>query len=259
MAAVGLGKAVAWGAGHAALFVALLYAAGPRRCDRDAPATIRQRIAASAAATALSVAATAAAFPPTRPLLRPSAAGALAAALLVVVLYVGPLVALLLPSRFPGAMTWKDLVHAGFRTPLTAVRLLVAAPLSEELVFRFAIGGVFALTAARPAAVCLGPPLFFAVAHVHHVYEAVAVHKVPLARALAAAAFQVAYTAVFGAFASFLMLRTGSVLPCIVAHAVCNFFGFPDVSQLSEHSHKHCFHTHTHTLSGTPFYLLTLP
>ncbi len=46
--------------------------------------------------------------------------------------------------------------------------------------------------------------------------------------------FQFCYTYAFGIFSSFLFLRTGNLLACIVAHSFCNFMGFPDLDALFE-------------------------
>lgn len=73
-------------------------------------------------------------------------------------------------------------------------------------------------------------PVIFGLAHVHHFYEFRITHRqVPLAAALARSAFQLAYTTLFGAYATFLFLRTGSLLAICLAHAFCNCMGLPRV------------------------------
>jgi prenyl protein peptidase len=39
--------------------------------------------------------------------------------------------------------------------------------------------------------------------------------------------FQLAYTTLFGAYATFLYLRTGSLLAVVLVHAFCNWMGLP--------------------------------
>jgi prenyl protein peptidase len=73
-------------------------------------------------------------------------------------------------------------------------------------------------------------PLFFGVAHVHHLYEFMLTHPyTPLLPVLIRTLFQLTYTAIFGAFATFLYLRTGSLPAAILTHAFCNCMGLPRV------------------------------
>ncbi|ROW12500.1 hypothetical protein VMCG_00039 [Cytospora schulzeri] len=73
-------------------------------------------------------------------------------------------------------------------------------------------------------------PLVFGLAHVHHFYEFRLTHgNVPAAAALLRSAFQLGYTTVFGAYATFLYLRTGSLLAVLAAHVLCNCMGLPRV------------------------------
>lgn len=44
------------------------------------------------------------------------------------------------------------------------------------------------------------------------------------------AVFQFAYTTLFGWYAAFLFIRTGSVLPPFFAHALCNSLGLPPLA-----------------------------
>jgi prenyl protein peptidase len=100
-------------------------------------------------------------------------------------------------------------------------------------------------------------PLFFGIAHAHHGYtlykergctkEALTsailisctyfslhnLRRCPKITLSIKLAFQFAYTTVFGWFATWVLLRTGSILTVIVSHALCNYFGFPDFSYLS--------------------------
>lgn len=43
-------------------------------------------------------------------------------------------------------------------------------------------------------------------------------------------AMTLAYTTLFGFHASYLFLRTGSVLPSITAHTFCNVMGLPQIA-----------------------------
>jgi prenyl protein peptidase len=73
-------------------------------------------------------------------------------------------------------------------------------------------------------------PIIFGLAHVHHFYEFRLTHpQVPAAAALARSLFQLGYTTLFGAYATFLFLRTGSLLAVCAVHAFCNCMGLPQV------------------------------
>ena len=50
--------------------------------------------------------------------------------------------------------------------------------------------------------------------------------------ALLIALFKVAYTEVFGIYAGFVYIRTGSLYPAIALHSYCNLLGFPAFENL---------------------------
>ncbi|KAG5441861.1 CAAX prenyl protease 2 [Clonorchis sinensis] len=110
---------------------------------------------------------------------------------------------------------------------LVGVRNLLVAPLAEELIFRACI--IFHLQRLYPSCheLCIISPLFFSIAHFHHIYERVYDGE-SLRKAFLSALFQVGYTTIFGAYSGFLMLRTGNILSAVVAHSLCNFMGLPD-------------------------------
>lgn len=71
-------------------------------------------------------------------------------------------------------------------------------------------------------------PLLFGLAHFHHFYEFRVTHPdAPLSLGLLRSVVQLGYTTLFGAYATFLHLRTGSLLAIFVVHAFCNCMGFP--------------------------------
>ena len=73
-------------------------------------------------------------------------------------------------------------------------------------------------------------PLYFGIAHVHHFYEFTLTHPhTPLLPALLRSLIQFGYTTVFGWFATFVFLRTGSVWAVVLAHSFCNWAGLPRV------------------------------
>jgi prenyl protein peptidase len=80
---------------------------------------------------------------------------------------------------------------------------------------------------SRRAIVFLSP-ITFGLAHIHHFYEFRITHPhVHVAAAIARSVFQLTYTSLFGAYATFLFLRTGSLLSIVLVHAFCNSMGLP--------------------------------
>jgi len=113
---------------------------------------------------------------------------------------------------------------------LVWVRNHIVAPFSEEFTFRACMVPLLA-TVLPLRVVCLVAPLFFGVAHLHHLIERIHQgHK--LLNALAASIFQFAYTTVFGVYSAYLFVRTGHLVAPFMAHAFCNHMGFPDVGGL---------------------------
>ena len=72
--------------------------------------------------------------------------------------------------------------------------------------------------------------MWFALAHVHHLFEKLYVQKQPLASAVISTIVQLTYTSIFGAIATYLHVRTGSIAAPITCHMICNFVGLPDFS-----------------------------
>ncbi|KAG2444964.1 hypothetical protein HXX76_001699 [Chlamydomonas incerta] len=114
-------------------------------------------------------------------------------------------------------------------------RNLVAAPVTEEWVFRACMAPLLVMEGLPLVRVVLLTPLFFGAAHLHHVAELVRHQHMPLGRALAAVTFQFAYTTLFGWLATFLFLRTGHVAAPLAAHVFCNWAGFPPFGDMWEH------------------------
>lgn len=73
-------------------------------------------------------------------------------------------------------------------------------------------------------------PLVFGLAHLHHFYEFRITHpQVPVMFGLLRSLMQLGYTTLFGAYATFLFLRSGSLIAVFVVHAFCNCMGLPRV------------------------------
>ncbi|KAJ7052035.1 hypothetical protein C8F01DRAFT_1166898 [Mycena amicta] len=110
----------------------------------------------------------------------------------------------------------------------TWFRNYVWAPLTEEIVFRSCVLAVYSMSGAATWKMIAFAPLAFGLAHVHHgidVYK-----RFGLKRAVITALFQTAYTTLFGAHASILFLRTGSLVSPLTAHIFCNTMGLPDIA-----------------------------
>ena len=107
-------------------------------------------------------------------------------------------------------------------------RNYVAGPITEEVIFRSVLIPVHLMAGIPAGRIVLLTPLYFGIAHIHHFYEFRLTHpQTPAVPALMRSAFQFAYTTLFGWFASFLYLRTGSLYACIIVHAFCNWVGLP--------------------------------
>lgn len=78
------------------------------------------------------------------------------------------------------------------------------------------------------AALVFLTPVVFGLAHIHHFYEFRLTHpETPRLVAVLRSLFQLLYTTLFGGYATFLYLRTGSLLAVVLVHAFCNWQGFP--------------------------------
>lgn len=100
-----------------------------------------------------------------------------------------------------------------FRSP-ASVRNFIAGPLTEELVFRACVLAPFLTAQVGRLSVLFLCPVFFALAHTHHAYEHYVAHGRTRQAAILGfqmALVQVAYTFVFGWYANWLFLRSGTV------------------------------------------------
>ena len=109
-----------------------------------------------------------------------------------------------------------------------AWRNYVAGPVSEEITFRSALIPLHLLARVSPERIVFFAPLYFGIAHVHHFYEFQLTHPgTPIMASLLRSLFQFAFTTVFGWYATFLFLRSGSLVAVIVVHSFCNYCGLP--------------------------------
>ncbi|KAF2262903.1 CaaX prenyl protein-like proteinase Rce1 [Lojkania enalia] len=147
--------------------------------------------------------------------------------LLVIILFAGPL--------FEFAIVDGGLKHWIRGTHIQEVlrswigyRNFVVGPVSEELIWRALIIPLHILAKFSGKQIIFLTPLYFGIAHVHHLYEFRLTHPhTPVALAILRSLFQFTYTSLFGFFAAFVFLRTGNLLSIILAHSFCNFMGLP--------------------------------
>lgn len=148
---------------------------------------------------------------------------------------------LLTALLFTGPL-YKDIFIDHNLTHLSTIRTLLsspqgfrnylAGPITEELLFRATIIPLHLLspTSTSHRTLILLTPLYFGIAHLHHLYEFRLTHpSAPPLHLLLRTLFQFGFTTVFGWYAAYIFLRTGSVCAVILVHAFCNYIGFPQL------------------------------
>ena len=105
---------------------------------------------------------------------------------------------------------------------------LLQGPVTEEVLFRSASVPLLLLSQTSNTTIIFLTPVIFGLAHVHHFYEFRISHPhTPVISALLRSLLQFTYTTLFGGYATFIYLRSGSLLSVILVHAFCNWMGFP--------------------------------
>ncbi|KZT51872.1 Abi-domain-containing protein [Calocera cornea HHB12733] len=143
--------------------------------------------------------------------------------LLAPVIYGGSLLSSALAGTLPH--------HESFRSWL-GLRNYLVAPITEEVVFRSCCLAVASLAGQSFAYKVWVTPLYFGIAHLHHGWETYnqgGRSKSALQKAVITTLVQLTYTSLFGAFASFLTVRTHSILPALTSHIFCNLMGLPSI------------------------------
>ncbi|KAI1102592.1 hypothetical protein F4804DRAFT_262170 [Jackrogersella minutella] len=149
--------------------------------------------------------------------------------LLTALLFAGPLYEYLVVDE--GWRDWLALRPLSILlNELTIWRNIVAGPFTEEVLFRSASVPLMLIAETPVATTIFLSPLVFGLAHLHHYYEFRVSHPhVATPFLLMRSAMQLGYTTLFGAYATFIYLRSGSLLPVFVVHAFCNCMGLPRV------------------------------
>lgn len=144
------------------------------------------------------------------------------------ILFLGPLSVQILNGfwrLYAEPMYWLGSVHT-----LIWWRNHIVAPLSEEWTFRACMLPLLLQCFTQTTAIFICP-LFFGVAHFHHVVERIKM-GMEIKLALFISCFQFAYTTLFGAYAAFLFVKTGHFIAPFIAHSFCNHMGFPELSEV---------------------------
>jgi len=117
---------------------------------------------------------------------------------------------------------------------LLATRSYIIAPMTEEWIFRSCMCPVFIGAGFSTTTTIVVAPLFFSLAHLHHMFRGDGDPKAKRREV----AFQMVYTAVFGWYAAFLFLRTGNVIAPILAHSFCNIMQVPPFHLIKQRDDK---------------------
>lgn len=146
---------------------------------------------------------------------------------LVLLLYTGPLFEVIFIEKdLRGFRGWDQTVAT--LSSWSGYRNYIAGPLTEEVIFRSVIIPLHLIAGISASSIVFLTPLYFGIAHVHHLYEFKLTHPhTPWLPAILRSTVQFAYTTLFGWFASFLYLRTGSIYPSVLVHSFCNWGGLP--------------------------------
>ncbi|KAJ3638243.1 hypothetical protein MTP99_001640 [Tenebrio molitor] len=107
----------------------------------------------------------------------------------------------------------------------------LVAPFSEEFTYRSCMLPLL-LQCFSPLTAVFICPLFFGVAHFHHMQERIK-YGMDFNTALKIACFQFVYTTIFGMYSAYLLFRTGHFSSTFIVHAFCNHMGFPDLVEVT--------------------------
>lgn len=153
---------------------------------------------------------------------------------LTVMLFLGPVAMLLLGDR--GRVYFIPNYCVTSLRDWIWWRNHVVAPFTEEYTFRACMLPIL-LGYYSPRGAVVISPLFFGIAHFHHMIERVRKGQ-EMKTAFFISSFQFAYTTIFGMYSAFLFVRTGHVVAPVVVHGFCNFMGFPDLAELLQQEPK---------------------
>jgi len=152
--------------------------------------------------------------------------------LLTVVLYGGVIFHMLI--AYVGqrsVMMYFNANRVNFRLDV-CLRNYFVAPFVEEFVFRACMLPMLTTCMGMRIGVMVCP-LFFGVAHLHHLVEWYRWRQLSLLHAILVTLVQFCYTSLFGLYSAFLFIRTGHLASPVVSHMFCNYMGLPDFGALT--------------------------
>lgn len=155
--------------------------------------------------------------------------------LLVSVLYCGVWIHSMIVSKG----MFKAYINASlteFNTDII-LRNYVMAPFVEEFVFRACMLPMLTASVGMKIGVIVCP-LFFGIAHGHHLVEWYRWRQIPFADALLITIVQLCYTSLFGLYSAFLFVRTGHLVSPVISHVYCNIMGLPDINAITQSKHS---------------------
>ncbi|XP_018494445.1 CAAX prenyl protease 2 [Galendromus occidentalis] len=144
---------------------------------------------------------------------------------LTMLFYLAPIVTHFVLDRYYTLLIEPHFWKESLTDPLW-VRDHICAPFVEEVCFRACLLPLLYPHFGGLGSAIVGPVLF-GLCHLHHVVERVP--RFGLLNAVKVTASQLLVTTLFGIYTSFLFLRTGHILPCILVHAFCNYMGVPQL------------------------------
>lgn len=150
--------------------------------------------------------------------------------LLTVIFFIGPLISNLQSNECTMCYEKQTCCHSVNFKDIIWYRNIIVAPISEELTFRACLIPLLS-QCFKPSVVVLICPVFFGAAHFNHFIELIN-EGLDWKYALNISCLQFLYTTVFGAYSTFLLLRSGHVIASILAHVVCNLMGVTNVMEV---------------------------
>lgn len=174
--------------------------------------------------------------------------GILSSLSLTLILYSGNLIQNLLTGEY------------SFDFDIFQFRALIAAPVYEETIFRGVLIPAMICSGFSPKSSIFLSGLIFGVTHLYHLVE-IFKSKVNVPNLVAGTFLQVVYTSIFGTFAAYTFLRTGSLFSPILIHAFCNYMGVPDLHYFhpNHSAYKHRVLISTAYAIGIPSFFLCMP
>ncbi|GMM28373.1 CAAX prenyl protease [Martiniozyma asiatica (nom. inval.)] len=109
-------------------------------------------------------------------------------------------------------------------------RDLVIAPITEEIVYTSLSLAPFLAIIPENEKLLYLTPLLFGSAHLHHFYTMTTRTNPPpnpIGASIIICLFQLLYTTLFGYLTNRVFVQTNNVWCCALAHAFCNYLGFP--------------------------------